>query len=118
MAGHDIYALTDGPVRAKRQSLVGTGIAIGWLEETYERLAARSGMASKMGIAVGRGVIDADYIGEVKVILRNHGQADSAFKVEDRIAQLMLARIADAKAWKWTTKEQLRGEKGVSGQVI
>jgi len=43
-------------------------------------------MASKMLIAVGGGVIDADYTGEVKVILRNHGIADCVFQGGDRIA--------------------------------
>jgi len=76
--------------------MVGPGIAIGLPEGTYERLAARSGMASKMRIALGGGVIDADYTGEVKVILRNHGEADCVFKVEDRIAQLIVEKVADA----------------------
>jgi len=75
-AGHDIYALTHGVVQAKGQTMVETGIAIGLPEGTYARLAVRSGLASKMRIAVGSGVIDADYTGEVKVILRNHGKAD------------------------------------------
>jgi len=56
--------------------MIQTRIAIALPEGTYRRLAARSGMASKMGIAVGGGVIDADYTGEVKVILRNHREAD------------------------------------------
>jgi len=60
-AGHDIYILTDCLVPAKEQRLVTTGIAIGLLEGTYRMLAARSGIASKMGIAVGGDVIDADY---------------------------------------------------------
>ena len=60
--------------------MVETGIAIGLPEGTYGRLAARSGMTSKMGIAVGGSVIDADYTGEVTVILRNHRQADCSFK--------------------------------------
>jgi len=51
-----------------------------------------------MGIALGSGVIDADYSGEVKVILRNHGKADYLFKVGDRIAQLIIERIANAEA--------------------
>ena len=55
-------------------------------------------MASKMGIAVGGGVIDADYTGEVKVILRNHGEADCVFKAADRIAQLILEKVANADA--------------------
>jgi len=60
-AGHDIYALTDRLVPAKGQTMVETGIAIGLPEGTYGRLAVRSGMASKMGIAVDGGVIDPDY---------------------------------------------------------
>jgi len=55
-------------------------------------------MASKMGIAVGGGVIDADYTGEVKVILRNHGRADSVFKAGDRIGQLIIEKVANADA--------------------
>jgi len=95
-AGHDIYPLTDGLVPAKGQTIVEMGIAIGLPEGTYGRLAARSGMASKMGIAVGSGVIDVDYTGEVKVILRNHGEADCVFKAGDRIAQLIVEKVANA----------------------
>ena len=50
-------------------------------------------MASKHGIAVGGGVIDADYRGEVRVILRNHGTTDYECKAGDRIAQLIVERI-------------------------
>jgi len=97
-AGHDIYALTDGLVPAQAQTMVETGIAIALPERTYGRLAARSGMASKIGIAVGGGVIDADYTREVKVILRNHGEADCIFKAGDRIAQLIVEKAANADA--------------------
>jgi len=97
-AGHDIYALTDGMVPAKGQTMVETGFAIGLPAGTYGRLAARSGMASKMGIAVGGGVIDADYTGEVKVILRNHGEAGGVFKTENQIAQLIVEKVANANA--------------------
>ena len=97
-AGHDMYALTDGLVPANGQTIVETGIVIGLPEGTYRRLATRSGMASKMGIAVGGGVIDADYTNEIEVILRNHGEADCLFKAGDWIAQLIIDRIADADA--------------------
>jgi len=92
-AGHDIYALKDGTIPAQRQMLVDTGIAIGLPRGTYGRLAARSGMASKHGIAVGGRVIDADYTGEIKVILRNHGDTSYKFKAGDRIAQLIVEKI-------------------------
>jgi len=68
VAGHEIYGLKNGTISAQRQMLVDTGIAIGLCRVTYGRLAARSGMASKHGIAGGGGVIDADYTGEIKVI--------------------------------------------------
>jgi len=50
-------------------------------------------MASKMGIAVGGGVIDADYIGEIKIILRNQGLADCLYKAGDLIAQLIIEKL-------------------------
>ena len=92
-AGHDINALKDGTIPAQRQMLVEAGIAIGLQKGTYGRLAARSGMASTQGIAVGGGVIDADYTGEIRVILRNHGTSNYEFKAGDRIAQLIIERI-------------------------
>jgi len=112
-AGDDICALTNGLVPAKGQTMIETGIAIGLPEGTYGRLAARSGMASKMGIAVGGGVIDADYTGEVKVILRNHGEADCLFQAEDRIAQLIIEKVANADAMEVDDLET--SERGKSG---
>uniref|UniRef100_A0A8H7TNT4 Deoxyuridine 5'-triphosphate nucleotidohydrolase n=1 Tax=Bionectria ochroleuca TaxID=29856 RepID=A0A8H7TNT4_BIOOC len=53
----------------------------------------RSGLASKNFIDTGAGVIDADYRGEVKVLLFNHAEADFEIKEGDRIAQLVLERI-------------------------
>ena len=97
-AGHDIYALEEGMIPAKGQVLVRTGIAIGLPKSTYGRLAARSGMASKNGIAVGGGVIDADYTGEVEVILQNHGMEDHQFKAGDRIAQIIVEKIQQDEA--------------------
>jgi len=97
-AGHDIHALTDGLVPAKGQTMVETGIPIRLPEGTYGRPAGRSGMYNKMGIAVGGSVIDADYTGEVKVRLRNDGEADCLFKAGDRIAQLIIELIANADA--------------------
>jgi len=84
-AGHDIYTFNVGTIPAQRQMLVDTGIAIGRPRGTYGRLLARSGMASKQGIAVDGGVIDADYRGEGKVILQNHGNSSYKFKAGDML---------------------------------
>jgi dUTP pyrophosphatase len=57
------------------------------------RIAPRSGLASKHHIDTGAGVIDADYRGEVKVLLFNHAEKDFEIRVGDRVAQLVLERI-------------------------
>jgi len=72
-AGQDIYTLKDRNILAQREMVVDTRIGIGLPRGTYGRLAARSGMASKHGIGVGGSVIEADYTGEIKVILGNPG---------------------------------------------
>ena len=57
------------------------------------RIAPRSGLASKHFIDTGAGVIDADYRGEVKVLLFNHAESDFEDKQGDRVAQLVLERV-------------------------
>jgi len=113
-AGHHIYALTNGLVQAKGQTMVETGIAILGLQDgTYGRLAAKGGISSKIGIAVAGGVIDAHYTGEVKVIRRTHGEADCVFPAGDRIAQLIIAKVANADAMEVDDLETT--ERGKSG---
>lgn len=57
------------------------------------RIAPRSGLAAKHFIDTGAGVIDADYRGEVKVLLFNHSDVDFPVKAGDRVAQLVLERV-------------------------
>lgn len=57
------------------------------------RIAPRSGLAAKNFIDTGAGVIDADYRGQVKVLLFNHAETDFQIKTGDRIAQLVLERV-------------------------
>lgn len=57
------------------------------------RVAPRSGLASKHFIDTGAGVIDADYRGEVKVLLFNHAETDFTIAVGERVAQLVLERV-------------------------
>ena len=72
---------------------VGTGIANAILKNTYTRIAPRSGLAAKHSLNVGAGVVDADYRGELKVLLINHGSTPFTVKEGDRIAQLILERV-------------------------
>jgi dUTP pyrophosphatase len=77
------------------RALVPTGFSIA-LPDGYEaQIRPRSGLAAKHGITVLNtpGTIDADYRGEVKVILINHGAEPFAIRRGDRIAQMVVAPV-------------------------
>jgi dUTP pyrophosphatase len=80
-------------IPGRGKALVETDLAIAVPGGTYGRIAPRSGLASKNHIDTGAGVIDADYRGQVKVLLFNHAGTDFAIKEGDRIAQLILERV-------------------------
>ncbi|EEH11214.1 dUTPase [Histoplasma capsulatum G186AR] len=92
-AGYDLYCAKAIVIPAKGKALVDTGLAIAVPDGTYGRIAPRSGLASKHFIDTGAGVIDADYRGEVKVLLFNFSDVDFTVNEGDRIAQLVLERI-------------------------
>ncbi|PGH16060.1 deoxyuridine 5'-triphosphate nucleotidohydrolase [Helicocarpus griseus UAMH5409] len=92
-AGYDLYCAKGIVIPSKGKALVDTGLAIAVPEGTYGRIAPRSGLAAKHFIDTGAGVIDADYRGEVKVLLFNFSDVDFTINEGDRIAQLVLERI-------------------------
>jgi dUTP pyrophosphatase len=94
-AGYDVYsneAVTLPPLSASKSVLVSTGIAMTVPDGTYGQLAPRSGLSVK-GIHVGAGVIDADYTGEVKVLLFNLTDKEITLEKHERIAQLIIKKI-------------------------
>jgi len=93
-AGYDLAAAQDCTVPAHGKALVRTDIAIKLPRGTYGRVAPRSGLALKHHIDVGAGVIDEDYRGNVGVVLFNHSDANFDVKRGDRVAQLVLEKIA------------------------
>lgn len=70
-AGYDLAALMAGVVPARGRALLQTGVAIALPSDVYGRIAPRSGLSWKKGLDVGAGVIDADYRGELRVLLFN-----------------------------------------------
>ena len=92
-AGYDLYAAYDMVVEPHGKGISKTDIARAIPPGYYGRVAPRSGLAVKHHIDVGAGVIDADYRGNVGVVLFNH--SDEEFKVTkgDRVAQLILEKI-------------------------
>jgi dUTP pyrophosphatase len=96
-AGYDIKAFEDGVVPAMGSALIGTNIRLGIPVNHYGRVASRSGLACKHNIEVGAGVIDRDYHGELKVLLRNFSNVDYSFKRGDRIAQIIIEQYRNLK---------------------
>ncbi|MBL4694045.1 dUTP diphosphatase [Candidatus Gracilibacteria bacterium] len=95
-AGYDLSSSEDCVVPALGKCIVPTGLAIEVPEGTYGRIAPRSGLAWKKHINVAAGVIDADYRGPVGIVLFNHSVQAFVITRGDRVAQLILERIADA----------------------
>lgn len=89
-AGLDFYSLIDFRIKPRDSALVSTGIAIALPPNTYGQLATPSGMALKLGCDVAAGVIDEDYRGEIKVIVRNATDADVSFPKHYKIAQMLV----------------------------
>ena len=93
-AGYDLTASHDATIPARGRALVRTGLAFASIPDgTYGRIAPRSGLALKKGLCVGAGVVDADYRGEVGVVLFNHSDVDVDVAAGDRCAQIVFERI-------------------------
>ncbi len=99
-AGLDLYAAIDEPLvlRPGARALVPTGIAI-QLPPGYEaQVRPRSGLAWQKGITLlnAPGTIDSDYRGEVLVLVVNLGEQEQVISRGERIAQMVIARVARA----------------------
>ena len=116
-AGMDIRAQIDQPVVLKpmQRAIIKTGLYLELPIGTEAQVRPRSGLAVKKGITVlnSPGTIDADYRGEVGVILVNLSNEDFTIENGERIAQLVLAKHERAQ---WHEVSQLsdtaRGEGG------
>jgi len=107
---NEVLILSPGEYR-----LVPTGLSIA-LPEGYEaQVRPRSGLAARHGITVlnSPGTVDADYRGEIKVQLINHGPAPVEFRRGDRIAQLVVAAVSAVSLIELETLDATeRGDRG------
>ena len=95
-AGFDLSSVIDATVPARGSEIIPIGLKIKTPQGCYGRIAPRSGLAARMMIDTGGGVIDHDYTGEVKVILFNLGNVPLEVKAGDKIAQLILEKYSTA----------------------
>lgn len=122
-AGMDIRAFLESPIilHPQERVLVKTGLYLE-LEKNFEaQVRPRSGLALKKGITVlnSPGTIDADYRGEVGVILINLSSENFKINSGDRIAQLVISKYESIK-WKLSQSlgESKRGDKGFGSTGI
>ena len=116
-AGADLYACLETAVEiaAGGTAMIPTGLAMELPEGTVGLVYARSGLASKKGLAPANkvGVIDSDYRGEVMVALHNHSAQAAVVEPGERIAQLVIAPVLRAAfAETDALSDTVRGEGG------
>ena len=96
-AGADLYACMGGDVvvPAGETVMIHTGIALEVPAGYAGLVYARSGLASKRGLAPANkvGVVDSDYRGEIMVALHNHSKADAVIEDKERVAQFVITPV-------------------------
>tara|TARA_B100000315_G_scaffold249589_1_gene281026 strand:- start:203 stop:649 length:447 start_codon:yes stop_codon:yes gene_type:complete len=93
-------------IKSGQIKTIPTGIKISLKKNLEAQVRPRSGLAKDFGVTVlnSPGTIDADYRGEIKIILINHGKKDFIVKKAMRIAQLVIAKIEKIE---WIEKKKL-----------
>ena len=93
-AGYDLYAAIDGPIiiAPHTTTKIGTGLSFELPDNTFGAIFARSGLATKKGLAPANmvGVCDSDYRGQYIVPLHNYSNEPQTIEPGERIAQLIL----------------------------
>ena len=115
-AGFDLYACLDAPVTINpgETRLIGTGLAFELPKNTFAGIFARSGLATKKGLAPANkvGVCDSDYRGEYLVGLHNHSSAPAAGRGGDRIAQMVIIPYLEVTLTEGDLSNTTRGSGG------
>ena len=112
-AGLDICSIEDVTIEPQQRALVPTGLAVAIPEGYYGRVAPRSGLATKKGLDVLAGVIDADYRGEIRCLLYNTGDEAIHLPAQSKICQLIIEKIVTPTAvWAEEISDTERGSGG------
>ncbi len=116
-SGYDLYASLKKSIelRAGDRVLVPTGFAISMPDNLEAQIRPRSGLAYKNGITVlnSPGTIDADYRGEIKVLLINLSNEDFTIEPNERIAQMVFQEVPTIKFEE--VPELLETDRGAGG---
>ena len=115
-AGYDLYACLENEVEIQPHStcLIGTGLSFELPDNTFAAIFARSGLATKSGLAPANkvGVCDSDYRGEYKIALHNHSNTPATVNNGDRIAQMVVMPFIPVALEEGELSETARGSGG------
>ena len=116
-AGADLYAILDNDVEIHpgKSLIINTGLAMAIPKGYVGLIYARSSLGTKKGLAPANkvGVIDADYRGEIKVVLYNQSQNTQTISPNERIAQIVIMPFIQANFEETTELDETnRGEGG------
>jgi dUTP pyrophosphatase len=112
-AGLDLYCIEEVSLLPGQRAIARTGLAVAVPEGYYGRVAPRSGLATKQGLDVLAGVIDADYRGEVGCLLYNAGDKPIILAAQSKICQLIVEKIITPEAvWVEDLSDTERGAGG------
>ena len=92
-AGFDLFSAEEVTIPPGARACVKTDLKFAIPPGSYGRVAPRSGLAAKKSVDVGAGVVDADFRGNVQVLLLNFSDGDFKVVRGDRIAQLIIEKI-------------------------
>jgi dUTP pyrophosphatase len=112
-AGLDLHSIAEVTLEPQQRALVATGLAASIPVGYYGRVAPRSGLATRNGLDVMAGVIDADYRGEILCLLYNAGDEKIFLPAQSKICQLIIEKIITPSAvWSDEISETERGSGG------
>jgi len=92
-AGFDVFCKEDFQIKVGERKLISIGCKIECPEDMFIYIREKSGLAYKHGLEVGAGIVDSDYRNEIKVLLKNRGEANLNFKKYDAIAQILFLSV-------------------------
>lgn len=92
-AGYDLFTPDSIKIKPGELVVVSLGISIAIPNDTVARILPRSSLAANRRVTTDAGVIDSDYRGEVKVVLKNESDDIQEFQRHDRIAQMLIIPI-------------------------
>ncbi len=112
-AGLDLHSIEKVNLQPQERKLVRTGLAVAIPEGYYGRIAPRSGLATKSGVDVLAGVIDADYRGEIQCLLHNTGKEPIELPAQAKVCQLIIEKIiTPTPVWADELPDTVRGDAG------